>query len=75
MVMLHLNGGRMVMLRSDQFKEGRMVVIEVACNGGGMVMLREVACLMEKEWSCYRGVQFNGVRMVVTKETCLIEGE
>ena len=29
---------------------------------------------MEKEWSCYRGVQFNGVR-IVTKETCLMEGE
>ena len=29
---------------------------------------------MEKEWSCYRGGQFNGVRMVVTKETCLMEG-
>ena len=58
-----------------QFKEGRMVVTEVASNGGGMVMLREVACLMEKEWSCYRGGQFNGVRMAVTKETCLMEGE
>ena len=30
---------------------------------------------MEREWSCYRGGQFNGVRMVVTKETCLMEGE
>ena len=29
---------------------------------------------MEREWSCYRGGQFNGVRMVVTKETCLMEG-
>ena len=37
-----------------------------------MVMLTEV---MEGEWSCYRGGQFNGVRMVVTKETCLMEGE
>ena len=42
-----------------------MVVIEVASNGGGMVMLRKVACLMEKEWSCYRGVQFHGGRMVM----------
>ena len=23
-----------------------------------MVMLQEVACLMEGEWSCYRGGQF-----------------
>ena len=30
---------------------------------------------MEGEWSCYRGGQFNGVRMVVTKETCLMEEE
>ena len=50
---------------SGQFKEGRMVVIEVASNGGGMVMLRKVACLMEKEWSCSRGVQFHGGRMVM----------
>ena len=28
---------------------------------------------MEEEWSCYRGGQFNGVRMVVTKE--LFNGE
>ena len=30
---------------------------------------------MEGEWSCYRGGQFNGARMIVTKETCLMEGE
>ena len=30
---------------------------------------------MEGEWSCYRGGQFNGGRTVVTKETCLMEGE
>ena len=24
---------------------------------------------MEEEWSCYRGSQFNGGRMVVTKDT------
>ena len=65
-----------------------MVVIEVASNGGGMVML-ERACLMEEEWSCYRGGQFNGGRMVmlqklpvswrenghVTEVVILIEGE
>ena len=30
---------------------------------------------MEGEWSCYRGGQFNEGRMVVTKDTCLMEGE
>ena len=30
---------------------------------------------MEGEWSCYGGGQFNKGRMVVTKETCLMEGE
>ena len=29
-----------------------------------MVML-EVASLMEEEWSCYRGCQFHGGRMVM----------
>ena len=51
-----------------QFNEGRMVVIEAASNGGGMVML-EVACLMEEEWSCYRGGQFHGGRMVMLQRT------
>ena len=37
-----------------QFKERRMVVIEVAS-------------LKEGEWSCYRGVQFNGGRMVLQR--------
>ena len=27
------------------------------------------------EWSCYTGGQFNGGRMVVTKDTCIMEGE
>ena len=30
---------------------------------------------MEGEWSYYRGGQFNGGRMAVTKDTCLMEGE
>ena len=29
---------------------------------------------MEEEWSCYRGGQFNGGRMVVTKDKCVMEG-
>ena len=33
-------------------------------NGGRMVML-QLACLMEGEWSCYRGGLFNGGRMVM----------
>ena len=48
-----------------QFKEARMVVREVASNGGGNSHVRGVACLMEKEWSCNRGVQFHGERMVM----------
>ena len=39
----------------DQFNGGRMVMF----NGEELVML-EVASLMEGEWSCYRGGQFNG---------------
>ena len=31
--------------------------------GNGQV--REVTCLMEEEWSCYRGGQFHGGRMVM----------
>ena len=30
-----------------------------------MVMLQEVASLIEGEWSCYKGGQFNGGRMVM----------
>ena len=30
---------------------------------------------MEEEWSCYRSGQVHEGRMVVTKDTCLIEGE
>ena len=30
---------------------------------------------MAEEWSCYRGGQFHGGRMDVTKDTCLMEGE
>ena len=35
----------------------------------------EVVSFMDGEWSCYRGGHFNGGRMVVTKDTCLMEGE
>ena len=34
----------------------------------------EVAILMEGEWSCYRGGQFNG-RMVMLQRWSLMEGE
>ena len=30
---------------------------------------------MEGELSCYRSGQFHGGKMVVTKDTCLMEGE
>ena len=45
-------------------------------NGGGLVMLREVASLMEVEWSCYGGGQFNrGKRAHVTEVPSLVQGE
>ena len=31
---------------------------------GEMVMLPEVVSLMERQWSSYRGGQFNGGRMI-----------
>ena len=41
-----------------------MVVTETAgCRGIGYV--REVASLMEGEWSCYRGGRFKGRRIIV----------
>ena len=40
-----------------------------------MVMLQKWS-LMEGKWSCYRGGQFNGGRMVMLqRSTCLMEGE
>ena len=30
---------------------------------------------MEEEWSCYRGGQFNGGRMVMLQKWSLMEGE
>ena len=39
-----------------------------------MVML-EVVTLMEGEWSCYEGGQFQGGRMVVTEGASLMERE
>ena len=38
------------------------------------MIVREVVSFMEGEWSCYRGGQFNGGRIVVTKDTCIVEG-
>ena len=31
--------------------------------------------LMEREWSCYRGGQFNGGRMIVREVVSFMEGE
>ena len=45
-------------------KEGRMVVIEVACLMEGE-WFRGMASLMEGEWFCYKGGLFNGGQMVV----------
>ena len=67
-----------VQFRCGQFKEGRMVVIEVdslmegelfcykgGLFNGGQMVVREEASLMEGEWSCYRGGQFKGGRMIM----------
>ena len=47
--------------------------MENGCYGGGLFNgrgngnVREVASLMEGEWSCYGGGQFNGGRMVMLR--------
>ena len=38
-------------------------------------MVTEVSSLMEGEWSCYRGGQFNGGRMVMLQKWSLMEVE
>ena len=45
--------------RGGQFTEGRMVVIEVASNGGGMAMLQRLS-VSWSENGCYKGNLFNG---------------
>ena len=35
----------------------------------------EVASLKEGEWSCYRGGQFNGGRMILREMVSFMEGE
>ena len=35
--------------------------------------VKEVGSLKEGEWSCYRGVQFNGDRMGMLQRWCLME--
>ena len=39
--------------------------MEGACYRGRKRYVTEVESLMEEEWSCYRGGQFNGGRMVM----------
>ena len=41
-------------------------VTDVVFNGGTMIML-QWASMMEGEWSCYRGGQFNRERMVMLR--------
>ena len=40
-------------------------------NGGRNGHVTEVASLMEGEWLCYRGGQFNGGRMVMLQRWSL----
>ena len=64
----HVRGSEVVSLlegeqscyRGGQFKEGRMVVIEVASLMEGTGHVKELANLMEGEWLCYKGGLFNG---------------
>ena len=37
--------------------------------------MSEVVSLMEREWSCYGGGQFNGGRMIVREVVSFMEGE
>ena len=44
-------------------------------NKGRMTMLVEVVSLMEGDWSCYGGGQFNRGRMVMLQRWSLMEVE
>ena len=44
-------------------------------NGEGICHVREVASLMEGEWSCYGGGQFKEERIIVTEVASFKEGE
>ena len=44
-------------------------------NGHENGFVMEVVSLMEGEWSCHRGGQFNGGRMVMLQRWSLLEGE
>ena len=82
------NGQRMIML-GGQFNGGRMVMLqklpvpwrenghvtEVVTLIGENSHVREVVSLMEREWSCYGGGQFNGGRMIVRELFSFMEGE
>ena len=49
-----------------------MVILQrwsVQWRGNGHII--EVTCLMEGVWSCYRGGQFNGDRMVMLQRWSL----
>ena len=54
------NGGSMVMLLRWPINGERMVILLEVANlmEGEWLMSTEVASLMEGEWSCYRGGQF-----------------
>ena len=58
-------GGRMIMLQKwiVSWRENGHVT-KIVTNGGRMVMLQKWSP-MEGQWSCYRGGQFNGERMVM----------
>ena len=59
------NVGRMIMLQRwiVSWRENGHVT-KIVTNGGRMVMLQKWSP-MEGQWSCYRGGQFNGERMVI----------
>ena len=58
----------MVMLRRwpVEERENGHVTEVFTLMGGRMVMLQRW-CLMEGAWSCYRGGQYNGGRMVMLR--------
>ena len=61
--------------KACQFNGERMVILwrwSVQWRENGIT---EVVSLMEREWSCYRGGQFNRGSMTVREVVSLMEGE
>ena len=51
------------------------MVIERLFYGGEYGHVTQVVSLMEREWSCHGGGQFNGGRMIIRGVVSFMEGE